>query len=125
MPQYTTAGDVFSATAVRSGSQLNSYTVATSVTTGGITASVVDLGGPYGNTFLHSIGSASVAAGAVGVDGSMDGVNFYNCIATSTVVPTSTTSTITVVTNKPARYLRLNVGTQLSGASGTLVYGGF
>jgi len=38
MPQYTTAGDVFSATAVRSGSQLNSYTVATSVTTGGIAA---------------------------------------------------------------------------------------
>jgi len=44
---------------------------------------------------------------------------------TSTTATTSTTSTITVVTNKPARYLRLNVGTQLTGASGTLVYGGF
>lgn len=125
MPQYTTAGDVFSATAVRSGSQLNSFTVATSVATGGIAASIVDLGGPYLNTFLHSIGGTSVAAGAVGVDGSMDGVNFYNCIATSTVVPTTATSTMTKAAVSPARYLRLNVGTQLSGASGTFVYGGY
>ena len=125
MARFTTSGDVSAQTAVLAGGNPGSYTVATSVATGAIAASVLDLGAPYGTIFLESVGSGSVSGGAVGVDGSMDGVNFYNCIATSTVVPTSTTPTITLSSSKPARFIRLNVGTQLAGASGTLIYGGY
>lgn len=128
MPVQTDAsGFTLAPQAVRTASIPGDFTVATSVTTGGVATSVIDLGAVYANIWLHSVGSSSVAGGAVGVDGSMTGntADFYNCIATSTVVPTSATSTITVATSKPSRFLRLNVGTQLTGASGRLLYGGY
>lgn len=128
MPVQTDAsGFTLSPMAVRTASAPGDYTVATTVLTGAIAASVIDLGGVYSNIWIHSIGSATVSAGAVGVEGSMTGntADFYNCIATSTAVPTTTTSTITVGTSKPSRFLRLNVGTQLVGASGRLLYGGY
>jgi hypothetical protein len=128
MPVQTDAsGFTLAPTAVRTASAPGDYTVATSVTTGGIAASIIDLGAVYANIWIHSIGGTSVSAGAVGVDGSMTGntADFYNCVATSTAVPQTATSTITVGTSKPSRFLRLNVGTQLVGASGRFLYGGY
>jgi hypothetical protein len=128
MPVQTDAsGFTLSPMAVRTASAPGDYTVATTVTSGGIAASIIDLGAVYSNIWIHSIGGTSVSAGNVGVDGSMTGntADFYNCIATSTAVPQTAASTITVATSKPSRFLRLNVGTQLVGASGRLLYGGY
>jgi hypothetical protein len=128
MPVQTDAsGFTLAPTAVRTASAPGDYTVATSVTTGGVAASIIDLGAVYGTIWIQSIGSSSVSGGAVGVDGSMTGntADFYNCIATSTAVPQTATSTITQATAKPSRFLRLNVGTQLAGAPGRFLYGGY
>jgi hypothetical protein len=128
MPTQTDAsGFTFAPQAVRTASIPGDYTMPTSQTTGAVAASIIDLGSVYGTIWIQSIGGSSVSAGAVGVDGSMTGntADFYNCIATSTAVPQTATSTITQATAKPSRFLRLNVGTQLVGASGRLLYGGY
>lgn len=125
--QTTGDGYARNASAVSTASIQGDATIATTVTTGGVAATIIDLGAVFANIYVHSIGSTSVTAGAVGVDGSMTGntADFYNCIVTSTAVPQTATSTITVATSKPSRFLRLNVGTQLTGASGRFIYGGY
>lgn len=135
MPLYTTAGDVAPATLVRAGSGVTSYSVPAATVTGAIAGSVIDLGAIYQGCICQVIGNASVSAGALKIQGSLDGTNFYDITAAITV-PTSATNTpvqshptagqTQTSTNITAsRFMRINVTTQTAGAACTVNYGGY
>lgn len=120
---------------VRAGSFITSFSVAAATVTGAITASVVDLGGIYQGCIVQVVGNASVSAGAVKIQGSLDGTNFYDITAAITI-PTSATSTPvqshptagqtqTSTNITAARWMRINVTTQTAGAAATVLYGGY
>lgn len=136
MPLYTTAGDVAPATLVRAGSGVTSFSVAAGTGTGAITGSVIDLGAIYGSCIANAVGTALVTAGAVKIQGSLDGTNWYDLTAAITL-PTSATNTpvqshptagqTQTSTNITAsRFMRINVTTGTTGTGpATVLYGGY
>jgi hypothetical protein len=135
MPLYTTAGDVAPATLVRAGSGVTSFSVAAVTVTGAITGSVIDLGAIYQGCIANVVGNASVSAGAVKIQGSLDGTNWYDLTAAITIPTTATntpvqshptagqTQTSTNIT--ASRFMRINVTTQTAGAAAIVLYGGY
>lgn len=134
MAQYSASGDVFTPSAVRSGASPFSFSIAAGTGTGAIAGSVVDNGALYPGYLAQVVGNASVTAGAVKLQGSLDGVNWYDLTAATTI---PTTAANTALQGYPtsaqeatqnlitgSRFMRLNVTTATTGAAATVLYGG-
>jgi hypothetical protein len=123
MPSTDSAGNVISNLFVRAGFPGQSYTLPVAATTGGIAATVTDLGAIYGTPVLYLIGST--ATGNVSLDGSPDGTNWTALVVANTALSANTQIITATVGAKPVRYLRANIGTQIAVAAATIVIGAF
>lgn len=79
---------------------------------------VIDLGVPMSNHTLAIVGVGTLTTGAVKLEASLDQVNWYQLVA-----PVTATVGVAVgqATNLPARYIRANVSTAVTGGGSVTV----
>lgn len=124
MANYTAAGDVVATSSVRAGSNPASFTLPVAATTGAIAGTVVDLGAIYGTPTMSLVGGTGT--GTIGLDGSMDGVNFSSTTAIAQTAASANTQIITATVGaRPCRFLRINVSVGVAVAPITVIYGAF
>jgi hypothetical protein len=61
--------------------------------------------------------SAGVSAGSVQLEGSLDGLSWFNMGAAVSTITASTTFAPVVVSNQPVRFLRARVATAITGGT--------
>jgi hypothetical protein len=74
------------------------------------------------NAVIAVTTSAGVSAGAVQLQGSLDGVNFYN-LGSAVSTTTASTTTAVLVQNAYARYVRAAITTVITGGTVTVSVG--
>lgn len=78
--------------------------------------SVCDLGNVFSQPIAVVVASAGVSAGVVALEGSLDKINWY---AIGTAVTLTTPGTFATAATVPARYLRTNITTIITGGTVT------
>jgi hypothetical protein len=84
---------------------------------------VLDAGGCLSNHAMVVTSSAGVTAGAVQLQGSLDGSTWFNMGNPVSTTTANTTFTPIVVSDQPVRYLRANITTLITGGTVTAVVG--
>jgi hypothetical protein len=83
----------------------------------------MDGGVCHANHTLVVTTSVGVTVGVVQLQGSLDGVTWFNLPGTSSVTTTTPSTTTTVAVNCAARMIRANVTTAITGGTVTAVVG--
>jgi hypothetical protein len=84
---------------------------------------VLDAGDCMSDHTMVVTSSAGVTAGAVQLQGSLDGVNWFNLGSAVSTTTASTTFAPVVISNQPVRFLRANITTAITGGTVTAVVG--
>jgi hypothetical protein len=69
------------------------------------------------NHCLVVVAGSGVSAGAIGLQGSLDGINFFDFPSASITTDTASTTSYISVANSPAQYLRAAVTTAITGGT--------
>lgn len=123
MPFTDSAGNVLTTNFVKAGHPGASFLLPVAATTGGIAASVIDLGAIYGTPTMVLVGGSGT--GTIGLDGSLDGQNWIASDIAQTAASASNQRVTATVGGKPVRFLRVNVSVQVAVAAITVEYGAF
>src|SRR5712664_3487292 len=115
MANYSASGDVVTSSSVKAGANPASFTLPVAATTGAITGTVVDFGVMYGTPVMFLVGGTGT--GTIGLDGSLDGVNWIANDVAQTAASASNQRITTTVNTKPVRFLRINVSVQVATAA--------